>query len=204
MNLLLCYLRLSKSSPAPPMLRAAGRHQAVARRVAISGRLRSAVSTSARAAQRRISGAAASPTLTIGDVSVAIREPASPELVPSGFHTSDSDLPPDVLEHLRCEPPAPGRRTPTANVSVLTSRRGVRRWIMQKDAMGQDMFLVGCALAPALAVAAGGAPHYARRRRPRPAGRPHRRSARWRCCTASSPAARWRLSPSLATRRRPT
>ncbi|KAF2354221.1 ATPase dynein-related AAA domain [Trinorchestia longiramus] len=53
--------------------------------------------------------------VSIGDVSRAIREPANPELVPHGY-----------LSH---------------NLSQWELRH--LRWLMQKDNMGQDVFLIG-------------------------------------------------------------
>lgn len=54
-------------------------------------------------------------TVTIGDISYKLKTPQNPELVPVK-HISDS-LPQNVAQHLR--------------------------WIMQKDLLGQDMFLIG-------------------------------------------------------------
>lgn len=54
-------------------------------------------------------------TVTIGDISYKLKTPRNPELVPVK-HISDS-LPQTVAQHLR--------------------------WIMQKDLLGQDMFLIG-------------------------------------------------------------
>uniref|UniRef100_A0A8C6UB39 von Willebrand factor A domain containing 8 n=1 Tax=Neogobius melanostomus TaxID=47308 RepID=A0A8C6UB39_9GOBI len=54
-------------------------------------------------------------TVTIGDISYKLKMPQNPELVPVK-HISDS-LPQTVAQHLR--------------------------WIMQKDLLGQDMFLIG-------------------------------------------------------------
>ncbi|XP_043927636.1 von Willebrand factor A domain-containing protein 8 [Protopterus annectens] len=54
-------------------------------------------------------------TISIGDVSFTLKKPKNPELVPCG-HTSDASAQ-SIIKHLR--------------------------WIMQKDLLGQDMFLIG-------------------------------------------------------------
>ncbi|XP_034614310.1 von Willebrand factor A domain-containing protein 8 [Trachemys scripta elegans] len=61
------------------------------------------------------SGAAAGDTVTIGDVSFKLKTPKSPELVPLNYMSDN--LAQSVVQHLR--------------------------WIMQKDLLGQDVFLIG-------------------------------------------------------------
>ncbi|XP_050802815.1 von Willebrand factor A domain-containing protein 8 isoform X5 [Gopherus flavomarginatus] len=60
-------------------------------------------------------GAAAGDTVTIGDVSFKLKTPKSPELVPLNYMSDN--LAQSVVQHLR--------------------------WIMQKDLLGQDVFLIG-------------------------------------------------------------
>ncbi|XP_074844543.1 von Willebrand factor A domain-containing protein 8 isoform X3 [Carettochelys insculpta] len=60
-------------------------------------------------------GAAAGDTVTIGDVSFKLKTPKSPELVPLKYMSDN--LAQSVVQHLR--------------------------WIMQKDLLGQDVFLIG-------------------------------------------------------------
>ncbi|XP_050390689.1 von Willebrand factor A domain-containing protein 8 [Patella vulgata] len=61
------------------------------------------------------SNASDSKIITIGDVGIKIRNPKYPELVPSKY--LPKDVPQAILRHLR--------------------------WIMQKDLLGQDVFLIG-------------------------------------------------------------
>jgi hypothetical protein len=56
-------------------------------------------------------------SVSIGDVTKKIRKALRPELVPSKFLSKDSEVPPETRKHLR--------------------------WMMQKDLLGQDMFLIG-------------------------------------------------------------
>lgn len=63
------------------------------------------------------SGASEGPSLRIGDVAVAVLPPARPELVPAGYARMDGADSQSRLRHLR--------------------------WIMQKDLLGQDVFLIG-------------------------------------------------------------
>ena len=56
-------------------------------------------------------------TITIGDVTKPLKKPDNPELVPSRYLPKDEDIPHDTLKHMK--------------------------WIMQKDLLGQDVFLIG-------------------------------------------------------------
>ncbi|KAM6448202.1 von Willebrand factor A domain-containing protein 8 isoform 2-T2 [Liasis olivaceus] len=91
----------------------------------VAGRARPAAAAGAGAARRGGTralhggggggGTAEGDTVTIGDVSYKLRTPKNPELVPVNY-ISDS-LAQSVIQHLR--------------------------WIMQKDLLGQDVFLIG-------------------------------------------------------------
>ncbi|XP_025079335.1 von Willebrand factor A domain-containing protein 8-like isoform X2 [Pomacea canaliculata] len=64
---------------------------------------------------RWCSSESGSKRVSIGDVSIQVKDPKAPELVPRKYYKKE--LPQTVLRHLR--------------------------WIMQKDALGQDIFLIG-------------------------------------------------------------
>lgn len=68
-----------------------------------------------RTRQVKLLNTSSGETVTIGDISYKVKTPQNPELVPVK-HISDA-LPQSVAQHLR--------------------------WIMQKDLLGQDMFLIG-------------------------------------------------------------
>jgi len=55
--------------------------------------------------------------ITIGDVTKPLKKPANPELVPSRYLPKDEEIPHETLKHMK--------------------------WIMQKDLLGQDIFLIG-------------------------------------------------------------
>ena len=55
--------------------------------------------------------------ISIGDVSKPLKTSRHPELVPSQYLPKDEDVPSETLQHLK--------------------------WIMQKDLLGQDVFLIG-------------------------------------------------------------
>ncbi len=58
-------------------------------------------------------------TVSLGQVSKRLRPPANPELVPARFLPArDAEVPPETRRHLQ--------------------------WMMQKDLLGQDIFLIGC------------------------------------------------------------
>ena len=56
-------------------------------------------------------------SITIGDVTKRILPPSRPELVPTKYLPKDSEIPSETLKHLK--------------------------WILQKDLLGQDVFLIG-------------------------------------------------------------
>ena len=57
-------------------------------------------------------------TISIGDVTKVLKEPLNPENVPRSYLPKDEDnLPKETLKHLK--------------------------WILQKDLLGQDIFLIG-------------------------------------------------------------
>ena len=57
-------------------------------------------------------------SVTLGDVTLALKEPESAELVPTGYLNASWDqLPQSHLRHIK--------------------------WLMQKEAIGQDVFLIG-------------------------------------------------------------
>ena len=57
-------------------------------------------------------------TVTLGDVTLELKEPEAAELVPTGYLTASGDqLPQSHLRHIK--------------------------WLMQKEAIGQDVFLIG-------------------------------------------------------------
>ena len=58
-------------------------------------------------------------TLTLGDVTLELKEPDAAELVPTGYLTTAAgdQLPQSHLRHIK--------------------------WLMQKEAIGQDVFLIG-------------------------------------------------------------
>ncbi len=63
--------------------------------------------------QRHCSG-----KISIGDVTKSVKEPKNPELVPIRYlPKSTKEIPPETLKHLK--------------------------WMMQKDILGQDIFLIG-------------------------------------------------------------
>ena len=55
--------------------------------------------------------------ISIGDVSKPLKTSSNPELVPNKYLPKDEDVPSETLQHLK--------------------------WIMQKDLLGQDVFLIG-------------------------------------------------------------
>ncbi|XP_076454368.1 von Willebrand factor A domain-containing protein 8-like [Babylonia areolata] len=81
---------------------------------AIIGRPGTRVS-SAEVQVRWSSSESGSKKVSIGDISVQVKDPKSPELVPHKYF--QKELPQTILRHLR--------------------------WIMQKDLLGQDVFLIG-------------------------------------------------------------
>ena len=63
-------------------------------------------------------GRASEGTVTLGDVTLPLKEPEAAELVPTGYLTALWDrLPQSHLRHIK--------------------------WLMQKEAIGQDVFLIG-------------------------------------------------------------
>ena len=62
-------------------------------------------------------GSGRSKSITIGDVTKNISLPLRSELVPTKYLPKDSEIPAETLKHLK--------------------------WIMQKDILGQDVFLIG-------------------------------------------------------------
>jgi hypothetical protein len=86
----------------------------------------------------------------IGDVGVRLLPSARPELIPWGVAPAGSPIAhqsPEVLgaSTLLCDD-----YPITAGILILTTtgllcRAAHLRWMMQKDKLGQDMFLIGCA-----------------------------------------------------------
>ena len=64
------------------------------------------------------SGRPSAGSVTLGDVTLALKEPEAAELVPTGYLNASWDqLPQSHLRHIK--------------------------WLMQKEAIGQDVFLIG-------------------------------------------------------------
>ncbi len=94
--------------------------------------------------------------MRIGDVGVRLLPSARPELIPWGVAPAGSPIAhqsPEVLgaSTLFFAMIAPSQLCILilTTTGLLLCRAAHLRWMMQKDKLGQDMFLIGCAVASA-------------------------------------------------------